>query len=590
MSESSLSAEDDLPVHNDAVAASLQTESQGRPKLDFRILLAITGLALLVNFAVFFLSIRTSMGFSIPNAENWQDFSLAYLPAVSAFKNGFLPYINFYYPYPPPFLYVLTLFSYLPLPSWSSALPLVIAEALTVVPVYLIASEFFSERHSILVSTLFVLAPTGLYYVDYMWLNPSLTTLFLMLSIYLLLRKHNDLSAVALGLAFGFKQTALFALPIMALIVWRRESSSLGGLRFLLLGGALCFLLSLPYIALTPTLYLESIVKFPQNLCNTTPNYCSIAAGTGSPITLNVSNMIISKWNVVASGVNNPVTLALPLFIFYLPASLAYTYAARVNDLTLVLLACFAILLYETHRAKWFDAQDSLKYILYGLLLVFALYPFYKYYIVGIVPILALLVRNRRDTAGFIAFNFILMLAPRYLSSWVLLVSLLWLFRAQFHRKYFTYGLAAATVLLVAFIPFVATSTVAFPYTTQALTPVCSNSGVLTINTGSSYTESCVLLPDSSINQTSYVQNPSGAYASGTVNSNSSLPFNVMVRENTNGALLLEKTAVTSMTSSFSLSFGDSYSLIITNDSDQNNTITISFVISLGQGSGSTAG
>jgi hypothetical protein len=521
------------------------------------------------------------MSLLIPNAENWQDFSLAYLPAVNALKNGFLPYINFYYPYPPPFLYVLTLFSYLPLPSWSSALPLVIAEALTVVPVYLIAREFVSERHSILISTLFVLAPTGLYYVDYLWLNPSLTTLFLMISIYLLLRKHYDLSAVALGLAFGFKQTALFALPIMALMVWRRESSKLGGLRYLFLGGALCFLLSLPYIALTPALYLESIVRFPQNLCTTTPDYCSIAVGTGSPITLNLSSMIVSKWNFIASGVNNPVTLALPLFIFYLPTSLAYAYAARVNDLILVLLACFAILLYKTHRAKWFDAQDSLKYILYGLLLVFTLYPFYKYYIVGIVPILALLARSKRDAAGFVAFNFILMLAPRYLSSWVLLVTLLWLFRAQFHRKYFTYGMFAATVVLVAFIPFIATSTVAFPYTTQVVTPVCTNSGTLTINSGSSYTESCVLLPYSSINQTSYVQSPSGAYASGTVNSSSNLPFNVIVRENTNGALLLEKTAVTSVSSSFSLSYGDSYSLIITNDSNQNNTITISFVISL---------
>ena len=364
MSESSPSAKTDSSVDDNPTTAFHDAESQrAKPsKLDLRIVLAITGFALLVNFVVFFLSIRTSMSFSIPNAENWQDFSLAYVPAVDAFKSGFLPYINFYYPYPPPFLYILTLFSYLSLPAWSSALPLVIAEALTVVPVYLIAREFTTERYSLIVSALFVLAPTSLYYVDYLWLNPSLTTLLLMFSIYLLLKKHYDLSAVAVALAFGFKQTALFALPIMALIVWRKESDRLGGLRYLLLGASICILLSLPYIVLSPTLYLESIVRFPQNLCNTSPDYCVIATGTGSPVSFNLSNLITSKWNLVASGgVNAPVTLALPVFIFFLPASLAYTYAARVNDLILVLLVCFAILLYKTQRAKWSDATRFAK-------------------------------------------------------------------------------------------------------------------------------------------------------------------------------------------------------------------------------------
>ena len=153
-------------------------------KLNSKVLFAIVGFALVVKLVVFILSIETSMSFSLPNIENWQDFSLAYVPAVNAFKTGFLPYVDFYYPYPPLFLYALTLFSYLPLASWSVALPLVLADALTVIPVYLIAREFVNERYSLLISILFILAPTNLYYADYLWLNPSLTTLFLILSIY----------------------------------------------------------------------------------------------------------------------------------------------------------------------------------------------------------------------------------------------------------------------------------------------------------------------------------------------------------------------------------------------------------------------
>jgi len=78
------------------------------------------------------------------------------------------------------------------------------------------------------------------------------------------------------------------------------------------------------------------------------------------------------------------------------------------------------------------------KYLLYVMLFVFTFYPLYKYYVVGLVPLLVLIVRNKRDAVGFFAFSLILMLVPRYMASWALLVTLVWILRrdrrTQLHR------------------------------------------------------------------------------------------------------------------------------------------------------------
>ncbi|MDH2902283.1 MAG: hypothetical protein PXY39_15070 [archaeon] len=561
-------------------------ESQrGKPsarKLNLKVLLAIAGFALVVKLVIFFVSIKTSMGFSLPNIENWQDFSLAYVPAVNAFKTGFLPYVNFYYPYPPLFLYALTIFSYLPFPSWSSAIPLVIADALTVIPVYLIAREFVSERYSLIISTLFIIAPTALYYVDYLWLNPSLTTFFLMLSIYFLIKRHCDLSAVTLALSIGFKQTALLVVPVFLFIIWRRYGS-LQTLRYLFLAASMCFLISLPFILMSPTFYLDSVFKVPQGLWPSVPsNYYTLAAGTGTAVSINTLNAITAKWQVVASGVNNPNSLALPIFIFLLPSSDSQVYSSNAYDffVWVILIGVYGLFLYKTATNKEIDERDSLRYILYGLLIPFAFYASYKYYVVGIIPILALLVRNKRDAAGFIAFNLILMLIPRYLSSWVLLIALIWLFRAHFYKRYFTYTLVASLALLVAFVPFVASSSVISPY--KPSVPVCASSGPVPISAATNFTESCELLPMASINQSSYIQSSGGASASFTVVSNSGLPFNIMIKDNTNGGVLFDGKGVTNASSSVNLAYQNSYSLIISNDSNMNNTITISSEVTPG--------
>ena len=408
-------------------------DAQERPgRLNVSLLIAIVATALAVKFAVFGLSVGTSMTLSLPNAENWQDFSLAYMPAAAAFKSGFLPYNDFLYAYPPLFLYTQTVFSYLPLPSWSGAIPLVAADALTVVPVYLISRRFWGERNSVLVSVLYVLAPTNLYYVDYLWLNPSLTTLFLMLSIYLLMEGRYDLSALTLAASIGFKQTALFALPVILAITWKGQRGRSGAARYLLLVAVVCVLASLPYLVVSPGAYLASIFRVPTDMWDSglPANYFQIGVGTGTAVSFNSLDWLTSKWALLSAGVYSPVTLALPVFIFFIPSAYSWIYStspALSIVWYLIIAVGFVLLLRDVWKRISIDQTDLLRYVLCAMLLVFTFYPLYKYYVVGIVPILVLLARSRRDVVGFVAFSFVLMVVPRYFASWVLLIALVWL-------------------------------------------------------------------------------------------------------------------------------------------------------------------
>ena len=373
------------------------------------------------------------MSYSLPSIENWQDFALAYVPAVNAFRHGFLPYGNFYYPYPPLFLYALTVPSLLSLPAWSSALPLVLADALTVVPVYLIAHEFADDRHGIVASAAFVLAPVNLFYVDYLWLNPSPTTLFLMVSVYFLVKRRYDLSAVSLALSIGFKQTALLALPVMMLILWRSQPRGRTALRYFAIVASICLAISVPYIFLASPYYLDSVFSVPSGLWSVSyypPDYWSLAVGNGTQVTFNTLVSLTSRWQALAGIINAPVNLGLPIFIFLTPVALSWIYSSVYSVLQwIILLGSYATLLTCIWRNKEILATDSMRYVLYAFLVFFVFYPLYKYYAVGLIPIFALLIRSRKDLLGFAAFNLTLLLIPRYFASWVLFVPLLWLIR-----------------------------------------------------------------------------------------------------------------------------------------------------------------
>jgi len=374
-------------------------------------------------------------GFSLPISEAWKDYAYAYIPTVQAFKDGHLPYKDFYHAYPPLFLYALTLFSFLPY-FWSMALPLIISDALTVVPVHLIGKRLLSERGAFIASLLFALAPINLFYIDYVWLNPPLTTFFLMISVYFLLEGHYDFSALTLAISIGFKQTSLMALPIMLFFLAKRVPHK-HVLKYFLIVASICFAFSIPYIFLEPRLYLYSIFRMPIGAFGELPeNYFQLGftnPSGSSTIDTATLDWYELKWMKYVP-LNAPASLSLPIFIFLLPEMASDIYFKADLTLKILLLTAYGLLLYKTHKKEQIESAVLTKYLLYSLLILFTFNPVYKYYVAGITPFLSLLVQKRRDLIAFEAFNIALLAIPRLLTSYLLLLLLGWLLRHHLDR------------------------------------------------------------------------------------------------------------------------------------------------------------
>jgi len=396
------------------------------------ILLVVSIIGKFLFFMLSIESIRT--GFSLPISEAWKDYAYAYIPMVQAFKEGYLPYRDFFHAYPPLFLYALTLFSFLPY-FWSMALPLAISDALTVVPVYLIGKRLLSERYAFIASLLFALAPINLFYVDYVWLNPPMATLFLMVSVYFLLAGRYDFSAFNLAISIGFKQTSLLALPIVLLFLAKKLSRKMAS-RYFLIVASVCFAFSIPYIFVEPRLYLYSIFRVPIGSWGELPeNYFQLGF-TNPPGSTTIDTATLDwyelKWMKYVP-LNAPVSLFLPIFIFLLPEMVPDIYLKADIMLKIVLLIAYGLLLYRTHE-KEVENSVLVRFLLYSLLILFTFNPVYKYYVAGITPFLSLLAQKRRDIIAFEFFNFALPAIPRLLTSYLLLLLLAGLLRPRLGR------------------------------------------------------------------------------------------------------------------------------------------------------------
>jgi predicted membrane-bound dolichyl-phosphate-mannose-protein mannosyltransferase len=279
------------------------------------------------------------------------------------------------------------------------------------------------------------LAPINLSYVDYLWLNPPLTTLFLMLSIYLLLEERYDISAFSLALSIGFKQTSLFVFPIILFYVVKKLSRK-KALRYFLIVVSICLAFSIPYIFAASKLYILSVLRLPLNwnLWGKLPdNYfqLSISLPPGQTIeTVNTSTLGFYDLKAMKyAGLNSPISLFLPVFVYLLPELSPNTYSIVSYAFTVLLVATYIILLYKTYKREQFSEKGLVRYTLYSLLIFFTLYPIYKYYVAGVTPQLSLFVNNKRNAIVFIAINFALLLVPRIFTSYMALLALIWLLR-----------------------------------------------------------------------------------------------------------------------------------------------------------------
>ena len=200
------------------------------------------------NSSIAFPVYNTPLG----NLEAYTDYRDLYLKClVNPFLSGSGAYnLPIVYNYPPLFLYTLAAFA-LDTVAWSPAIALVLFDALTVIPVYLIARDFLfsgNSKAAFAVAIFWVFNPINLFYNDLMWLNPAPTTFFLMLGIYLFLKQKWAFSSIALAISTGFKQTAVILFPILLVIMWKTVGFTKKTIAFITLYISSLVVISTPYM------------------------------------------------------------------------------------------------------------------------------------------------------------------------------------------------------------------------------------------------------------------------------------------------------------------------------------------------------
>jgi hypothetical protein len=384
-------------------------------------------LSLLVKFALFFLGVAIigltstradlsscSGGSSFPffsspypDLEAYTDYRDLYLKClVNPFLQGSPTYnLPIVYNYPPLFLYTLAVFALANF-AWSPAIPLVLFDALTVVPLYLIAKEFFfsgNSKAAFAVSLIWIVNPINLFYNDLIWLNPGPTTFFLVLGVYFFLEQKWLFSSLALAISTGFKQTAVVVFPILLVIMLKTVGLTKKTLAYVIFYVASLVLISTPYVFQNPQGYFWSL-QLP--IFGNPPG-----AGPSNPTTF-----------VYDLSQPTRITTFLGLLKITNLQSLA---VATYQYLDYVFLACYVLLIIQLLLTKRkLVGKDYVLYVFVALLLLFTFLGrgVYKYYFAGLTPLALPLFSSKKGALIFEAFSLVLLFIPREVTPWMALL------------------------------------------------------------------------------------------------------------------------------------------------------------------------
>jgi len=395
----------------------------------------------------------------VGDAEAYTDYRDLYLRClVNPFLAGKDAYhLPIVYNYPPLFLYLISGFALLNY-VWTSAIPLVLFDALTVIPIYLIAKNYLFKGNSKLafaVSLIWIFNPLNLFYNDLMWLNPGPTTFFVILAIYFLLKQDWTLSSISLAIATGLKQTAVLFFPFF--IVWMLRTSGFPRRKILaysVLFLAVLVIISTPYVFQNPQLYFWAL-QLPifgtppgGSSSNPTTFVYDLSQPTRLTSFLGLINFVDLKSFAVATYayLNYIFAIAYAMVLLQFGVGIRNLKSAtryflwEIKEITRV--AILTLVVKVTHGAKPArifkefpiierkpTANDFLIYCLTALLLFFSLFGrgVYKYYFAGITPLAIPLFSTKGRAVVFTAFSAALILLPREVTPWmaILLITII---------------------------------------------------------------------------------------------------------------------------------------------------------------------
>ncbi|MHA1253283.1 MAG: hypothetical protein ACTSRP_25105 [Candidatus Helarchaeota archaeon] len=344
---------------------------------------------------------------------------------VGSTPNDFMTYTP-YLIYPPLYLYIISMFGNNP--YWVVALPILILDLCTTFFIYKIIVKVWKNNYIALIASLiYQFNPLTLYYGEYCWLNPSIFTFFLVISIYFLLDDRFYLSIVFLSLSIMCKQfSGIFLTIILIRLSRRMQDKGLSVftqfkkyIKVLIAFILPIFLLSIPYI-------LPTYPDFPDYL------YHIFAVG-GMEF-----NLSLPEYSV-------PVDFVIPFikFQFEEPILIGLKYLLEyyiILIISIVIICCGYS--FFVKRDEYYN-RYTLIYTLILLISMTLFFPrgFYKYYTILFVPLMSIFIMKNLKNKGwtnwknnateiivdlisvgiYFGFSFLILLINRYLTPFVLL-------------------------------------------------------------------------------------------------------------------------------------------------------------------------
>ncbi|MDG6997566.1 MAG: hypothetical protein JRN15_00445 [Nitrososphaerota archaeon] len=346
------------------------------------------------------------------DVEAYTDYRDLYLRClVTPFLGGSSAYnLPIVYNYPPLFLYTLAIFAKVNL-IWFPAIPLILFDALTVIPVYLIGRDFLfkgNQKLAFVISLVWIFNPINLFYSDLMWLNPAPTTFFLLLAILFFLKKNWIASSAALAVSTGFKQISVLVFPILLIALWKTVGFSRRLFAFVASYIGFLVLISVPYIYQNPQQYLWAlqlpILGNPPGTGNGTPT--QFVYNLSQPTRLTTFIGLIKFTNLQSLAV----------------ATYGYLNYAFIS-IAIVLFAWLFL------RRSKVSKEEILSYSFIIIALFFALFGrgVYKYYFLTLTPLGALIFSSKKAMIMFEVFSIALVMLPREVTPWlaILLITLI---------------------------------------------------------------------------------------------------------------------------------------------------------------------
>ncbi|MEA2070585.1 MAG: hypothetical protein U9O98_04770 [Asgard group archaeon] len=260
------------------------------------------------------------------------------------------------YSYPPLFLYFIVLFWRPGFSVFWIGFPIILTDAMCAGVVFLILKEIISGENQNPIAffggVLFTLTPLNLLYIGAYFLNPGPVTLLTLLSIYFALRNNWKISFSWLALATMTKQNALFfTYPLfMVFLAWKAHNKSikhalLEGLFIIILFLFICFILSLPYLFLSPADYGAHLLLPGRPLKFTgvivIPTGAECITFIWSLLYLNAPGWLV---NIVAYGNNSLLFFILSAFLIVVLLSWRAINGELTKADLLLALTCYGFL------------------------------------------------------------------------------------------------------------------------------------------------------------------------------------------------------------------------------------------------------